>query len=115
MSILSDMSRAARIAFPGARRQAAGLGLRLREARLRRRMAASVMAERVGVSRDTLHRLEKGDVSISLAVFLRVLQVLGLAEDIDLLAKDDVLGRKLEVMNQRGPRPRRRGGRPADG
>ena len=66
------------------------------------------MAERAGISRDTLHRLEKGDVSISLAGFLRVLQVLGLADDIDRLAADDVLGRKLQDMNQIGPRPRRR-------
>lgn len=71
-------------------------------------MAGTVMAERAGVSRDTLHRLEKGDVSISLAGFLRVLQVLGLADDIDRLASDDVLGRKLQDMNQPGPRPRRR-------
>ncbi len=66
------------------------------------------MAERAGVSRDTLHRLEKGDVSISLAAFLRVLQVLGLDGDIDALARDDVLGRKLQDMRQPGPSRRRR-------
>ena len=65
------------------------------------------MAERSGVSRDTLHRLEKGDVTISLAGFLRVLQVLGLAEDIDRLASDDVLGRKLPDMKQPVPASRR--------
>lgn len=73
-------------------------------------MSGTVMAERAGFSRDTLHRLEEGDVSISLARFLRVLQVLRLAEDIDRLASDDVLGRKLQGMNQPGPRPRRRAG-----
>lgn len=73
-------------------------------------MAATVMAERAGLSRDTLNRLEKGDVSIGLAGLLRVLQVLGLADDIDRLAADDVLGRKLQDMNQPGPRPRRRAG-----
>ena len=111
------MAKLHRAAFPGARRRAAGLGQRLREARLRRRMAAVVMAERAGMSRDTLNRLEKGDVSISLAAFMRVLQVLGLADDIDRVARDDVLGRKLQDMNQLGPRRRRRGegGDAADG
>jgi transcriptional regulator with XRE-family HTH domain len=71
-------------------------------------MSGTVMAERAGMSRDTLHRLEKGDVSISLAGFLRVLHVLGLADDIDRLAADDVLGRKLQDINQVGPQPRRR-------
>jgi transcriptional regulator with XRE-family HTH domain len=104
------MARRAHPAFPRAERQAAALGQRLRDARLRRRMAATVMAERAGLSRDTLHRLEKGDVSIGLAGFLRVLQVLGLADDIDRLAADDALGRKLQDMNQPGPRPRRRAG-----
>lgn len=78
-------------------------------------MAATVMAERAGISRDTLHRLEKGDVSISLAGFLRVLQVLGLAGDIDGLASDDALGRKLQDMDQPGPRRRRRADRSRQG
>jgi hypothetical protein len=70
-----------------------------------------MMAARAGLSRDTLHRLEKGDVSISLAGFLRVLQVLGLADDIDGIARDDVLGRKLQDINQPGPRRRPRADR----
>jgi transcriptional regulator with XRE-family HTH domain len=102
------MAKRARPVFPRAQRQSIALGNRLRDARLRRRMAATAMAERAGISRDTLHRLEKGDVSISLASFLRVLQVLGLAEDIDRLARDDELGRKLQDINQPGPRRRRR-------
>lgn len=101
------MSKAPHPAFPAARRQAAALGQRLRDARLRRRISATVMAERAGISRDTLHRLEKGDVSISLASFLRVLQVLGLGADLDSLARDDILGRKLQDMNQPGPTRRR--------
>ena len=109
------MTKRSQPVFPRARRQAEALGQRLRDARLRRRMAATVMAERAGISRDTLHRLEKGDVSISLAGFLRVLQVLGLADDVEAIARDDVLGRKLQDMNQVGPRPRRRARGEGDG
>jgi transcriptional regulator with XRE-family HTH domain len=54
------------------------------------------MAERMGVSRDTLNRLEKGNAAIALGTYLRALRVLGLERDIDLLAQDDKLGPKLQ-------------------
>lgn len=101
------MAKISRPVFPYAERQAVALGRRLREARLRRRMTALAMAERAGISRATLHRLEKGDTSISLGAYQRVLRVLGLEADFDLLARDDVLGRKLQDMALPGPRPRR--------
>jgi transcriptional regulator with XRE-family HTH domain len=101
------MPKIIRPAFPQARRQAAALGQRLRDARLRRRMTSLAMAERSGISRATLHRLEKGDTSISLGATQRVLRVLGLEADFDLLARDDAMGRKLQDMALPGPRPRR--------
>lgn len=101
------MPKITRPAFPQARRQAEALGRRLRDARLRRRMPALAMAERAGISRATLHRLEKGDTSISLGATQRVLRVLGLEADFDLLARDDALGRKLQDMALPGPRPRK--------
>jgi transcriptional regulator with XRE-family HTH domain len=88
------------------------LGERLRQARLRRSMTSVLFAERMGVSRDTLHRLETGDPGISLGTYVRALRVLGLDGDLDLLARDDVLGRKLQD-EQLPPRRRRTGG--ADG
>lgn len=74
----------------------AALGQRLRLARLRRKISTVQMAERMGVSRDTLNRLEKGDAAIALGTYLRALRVLGLDRDLDLLAQDDELGRKLQ-------------------
>lgn len=84
------------------------LGERLRLARLRRKLTSVLFAERMGVSRDTLHRLEKGDPGISLGTYLRALRILGLDLDIDLIARDDVLGRKLQ--DERLTRRRRSGG-----
>ncbi|WP_255436608.1 helix-turn-helix transcriptional regulator [Rhodanobacter sp. PCA2] len=69
---------------------------RLRAARMRRSMTQEVMAERVGVSVPTIAKLENGDPSTSMATVLRVLTVLGLAGDIDLLAAQDTLGRELQ-------------------
>lgn len=80
---------------PQARRQIKALGSRLRIARLRRDMSQAMLAERVGVSRQTLGKLEAGDPSISLAITLRVLAALGLSEDIDRLAAADALGHSL--------------------
>lgn len=109
------MPKIARPVFPHAERQAVALGQRLRDARLRRRMTALAMAERAGISRATLHRLEKGDTSISLGAYQRVLRVLGLEADFDLLARDDALGRKLQDMALPGPRPRRSAQAAGDG
>ncbi len=81
---------------PRAQRQIVALGQRLRAARLRRSMTQEVMAERVGVSTPTLAKLENGDPSTSMATVLRVLTVLGLDGDIDLIATQDLLGRELQ-------------------
>ncbi len=82
--------------FPALAKQLAALGLRLRTARLRRGLGTVLFAERMNVSRDTLNRLEKGDPGIAIGTYLRALRVLGLEQDLDLLAKDDELGRKLQ-------------------
>lgn len=90
------MSKASAPVFPGTAKQLVALGLRLRLARERRKLSQELFAERMGVSRETLRRLEKGDASISMGSFMRALRVLGLDRDIDLLAADDELGRKLQ-------------------
>lgn len=104
------MKTSASTPFPAAARQMAALGQRLRAARLRRGISTILFAERMNVSRDTLNRLEKGDHSIALGTYLRALRVLGLDKDLDLLAQDDELGRKLQDLQLpllRKPRGRR--------
>jgi len=90
-------------------RQLTALGERLRAARLRRKLTQAMVAERVGVTLPTLRKLESGDPSSSLATVIRVLQVLGLAQDIDKLAAVDALGRQLQDSELK--RPRRRAGK----
>ncbi|MBM3987470.1 MAG: helix-turn-helix domain-containing protein [Planctomycetes bacterium] len=89
--------------FPAAARQLVALGERLRAARRRRRLTQAVVAARVGVSKQTLAKLESGNPATSLATALRVLAVLGLAQDIDQLAANDELGRRLQDIEQPGP------------
>lgn len=62
------------------------LGANIHEARMRRRLPMSVVAERASTSRPTLSRLEKGDPSVSIGIYAAVLQSLGLLEDFTLLA-----------------------------
>jgi len=68
-------------------------------------MSQAELAKRVGVARDTLARLEHGDLATSLNVLARTLAVLGLEKDLGLIAAEDELGRRLQDARQ--PRPRR--------
>lgn len=86
-------------AFPSALKQLAALGDRLRLARLRRKLGSGQFAERVGVSRETLRRMEKGDPTIAIGTWVRALRVLGLDADLDSVAADDELGRKLQDLD----------------
>ena len=90
------MARTFHSPFPSITKQLTALGERLRDARLRRELTTVLFAERLGVSRDTLNRLEKGDPNIAIGTYMKALRVLGLEQDIDEVAKDDVIGRKLQ-------------------
>jgi transcriptional regulator with XRE-family HTH domain len=59
-------------------------------------LSAAVVAERAGVSRSTLWQIEKGNASVALGSYFLVLFALSLEQDLLLVAKDDVLGRKLQ-------------------
>lgn len=87
------------------------LGQRLREARLRRRYRVTQVAERAGVSRPTLNKVERGDASVTMGTYLRVLVVLGLEDDLGLLAAADPVGRRLQDAALATPRraPKRPG------
>jgi transcriptional regulator with XRE-family HTH domain len=74
-------------------------GGNLKLARLRRKYSAEIVAQRAGISRKTLYRVEQGDPSVALGIYARVMQVLRLESDLSKLAVDDVLGRKLQDAN----------------
>ena len=73
------------------------MGEQIKLARLRRRLPAELVAERVGISRSTLWNVEKGNPSVSMGTYCAVLHALnGMDKDLLLVAKDDELGRKLQ-------------------
>lgn len=72
------------------------LGENIKLARLRRKLSGEQVAERAGIGRSTLVKIEKGYPGVGIGHYLNVLKVLGLEKDFLLLAKDDELGRKLQ-------------------
>ncbi len=98
--------------LPGLARILDGFGARLKAARLRRRYSANMVAQRAGIARATLSRIEQGDPGVSFGNYARVMQVLRLEEDVNRLATDDELGRKLQdaELGTRARAPRRKAG-----
>jgi transcriptional regulator with XRE-family HTH domain len=82
--------------FPSEKKILNNLGERIKLARLRRGISAEVLAERSSISRMTLHRAEKGYPAVAIGTYLRIFAALQLQEDFNLLAKDDLLGRRLQ-------------------
>jgi len=64
------------------------LGKLLTRLRTARRMTQSAAAERVGVSRNTLSRIENGDPSIAVGQIVRYLDALGRMDLIERLVAD---------------------------
>jgi transcriptional regulator with XRE-family HTH domain len=69
-----------------------------------------MVAQRAGMARATLSRIELGDPGVSFGNYARVLQVLRLEQDLNRLAADDELGRKLQdaEIGTRARAPRRK-------
>ena len=79
------------------------LGSDIRDARLRRRIRASTMAERALISRTTLHKIERGDAGVSMGMYATVLFVLGMHDGISELADRSRDGIGLDLLEERLP------------
>ena len=68
------------------RRAIIRFGSDLAMARRKRRLTAAMMAERVGVSKSTYARIEKGDSAVAMGAYAMALHVLGLGDSLFSLA-----------------------------
>lgn len=90
------MGREKPILLPKHKKLLEELGENIKLARLRRKFSTEQVSERANISRPTLHSIEKGSESVSIGLYLQVLNVLGLEKDLLMIAQDDALGRKLQ-------------------
>jgi hypothetical protein len=68
------------------RRALVKLGSDLREARLRRRLPADIVASRAFTTRPTLRRIEAGDPGVGVGIYAAVLQAMGMLDGLGALA-----------------------------
>ena len=85
-----------RAILPSQRKTLKALGENINLARLRRELSSEQVAERAGISRNTLTKIERGEEGVAMGYYFRVLAILGLEKDLLLVAKDDELGRALQ-------------------
>jgi len=85
--------------LPRLSRLLASAGENIKKARLRRSYSSETVAQRAGITRKTLYRVERGDPAVALGIYARVLQALRLESSLGAIAADDVLGRKLQDAN----------------
>jgi transcriptional regulator with XRE-family HTH domain len=96
----------------------AGLGARLKEARLRRNWTQAQTATKAGLSESSVKKVEAGSPRITMGAYLSLLDVFGLPTAFDRIAApgDDTLGEALSknALRRRARQPLPSGGRGAE-
>lgn len=76
------------------------MGEQIKLARLRRDLSAELVAERAGISRASLWKVESGNPAVAMGIYAAVLHALGnMDKDLELVAKDDEMGRQMQDLN----------------
>jgi transcriptional regulator with XRE-family HTH domain len=87
------------VLLPKYQRMFEQIGENIKLARKRRKLTTQQVAERAGIHRATLYRIEKGDPAVSIGLYFNVFRVLNLEDDFLKLASDDEFGRKLQDLD----------------
>ena len=105
------MTRKTVILLPATQQALEKMGANIKKARLRRNMRAELLAERAGISTDTLSSIEKGASTVSVGAYAAVLAVLELDKDLGLVALDEAEKKQFREQNlQRRERATRKKG-----
>ena len=72
------------------------MGYQIRMVRQRRKLSVNLIAERAGVSRQSVWAVEKGSPSVVMGTYLKVLHAVGLDKDLLKVCADDPLGKFLQ-------------------
>lgn len=76
------------------------MGEQIKLARLRRDLSAELVAERAGISRTSLWKVESGSPAVAIGIYAAVLHALGnMDRDLALVARDDEMGRQMQDLN----------------
>ena len=93
------MNTKKQIIYPKLQKILAEMGEQFKLSRKRRSLTLVQVAERAGIHRETLRKIENGDASVSLGAYFNVLRVMNLENDFLKLAADDEFGKKLQDLN----------------
>ncbi len=72
------------------------MGYQIRMVRQRRKLSVNLVAERAGVSRQSVWAVEKGSPSVVMGTYLKVLHAVGFDKDLLKVCADDPLGKFLQ-------------------
>jgi transcriptional regulator with XRE-family HTH domain len=109
-NLFAVMTKKSIVMSPASMKEMDTLGRRLKDARLRRRFPMETVCARADISRPTLYKVENGDPTVAFGIYVNVLRVLGLAEDLGIIAKEDGIGRRIQddTLPHRKRSPRRK-------
>lgn len=102
MTSSSEKKRRRAPVFPKNQKALSHMGENIKLACKRRGYSQSLIADRTGLSRLTVRKIENGDPTVSIGHYVAVLSVLGLVNDLAKIASDDELGRKLQDIKLQG-------------
>ena len=94
------MKKAAYNILPATEEILRTMGEQIKLARLRRDLSSELVAERAGISRSSLWKVESGNPAVAMGIYAAVLHALNnMDKDLLLVAKDDQMGRQLQDLN----------------
>lgn len=94
------MKKAAYNIVPATEEVLKTMGEQIKLARLRRDLPVELVAERAGISRSSLWKVESGNPSVAIGIYAAVLHALNnMDKDFLLVAKDDEMGRQMQDLN----------------